>query len=834
MKKWFSALLCGILTLGAVGADLVNLDLNFASNNYLEVLKKVSGVNGYEVVDGENGAKALQLKSGTIMNTPVMPYFEGDITIDFDVRCDEITRGEQGWDVALFQVYFYQGEKGMSHKDFYTNSKDAAWKHYSITLDRPSKNINGFQVSFGNRGKGGNVEIANVRIRVVTEGKEICGDTVFKRTLGLDHWYPQSQGSDWDDMPLYNPAGKTELIDNGLPYDGKTLHLTNGQTVKSARLAYDGEALICSVWMKSKGIKKGANRPGWATAALQLVMLDDAGQVVGHRDVTPLILTKDNEEFQLFALSYPEGNLSRKVKWLELYLRIFDGAEGEMWYANPSLVLFPNELDRKPFNPVEGTVKVELSKAEKEVISPVWEGTDAWMSSVMGIPTVREAMRRFRDGGNEHLRIREFMQGWGLYKGLDEAGEPILNFEDIDEFMDYLVKDLGFKMTLTIESTPNEIASRPGSNPKAFRNTSTPTDIPLWGKITQRLVEHWVDRYGKDTVESWIFECWNEPRATSFFSGTEAEFMQIFNAYMDALLAAEKSRDVKLQIGTPSDVGMSSFFNMIFEENKKNPGRDARLDIISMHIYGGYSNSVDVYDRSLKGIMRLRDQHEMIKGKPVIITEYGGDSMPNKFHDGREAAAFNVRVNRVFLDNNVLRGYYFCLVDFPWPGNTPEHYYQGLGMFTRTGVPKSVFYTFVMMNELRNMHRVPLEFSSEPYDGIAAIGDNGEIKVLLTTFCEEKLNVDETATVKVEVPWLKRSRPMVKVSRIDSSNDTRLAYEKLGRPSVKDISGNDLAAKINEMCAPKAVDYDNFTVEKGVLTITLPMELNSVALVDIQ
>ena len=67
----------------------------------------------------------------------------------------------------------------------------------------------------------------------------------------------------------------------------------------------------------------------------------------------------------------------------------------------------------------------------------------------------------------------------------------------------------------------------------------------------EALVSHWVERYGKDTVSKWIFECWNEP-GTDFFVGTDEEFINVFFGYLRASKRIQEKYGVELHIGTPS------------------------------------------------------------------------------------------------------------------------------------------------------------------------------------------------------------------------------------------------------------------------------------------
>ena len=98
-----------------------------------------------------------------------------------------------------------------------------------------------------------------------------------------------------------------------------------------------------------------------------------------------------------------------------------------------------------------------------------------------------------------------------------------------------------------------------------FCNRNMPEDPAEWGKIVEALLNHWVERYGKEEVETWRFECWNEPAATDFFKGTRQEFVSLHQAFLQSIKHVEDKQGVKLLAGTQSGITLSNFFPAIFD-----------------------------------------------------------------------------------------------------------------------------------------------------------------------------------------------------------------------------------------------------------------------------
>ena len=90
------------------------------------------------------------------------------------------------------------------------------------------------------------------------------------------------------------------------------------------------------------------------------------------------------------------------------------------------------------------------------------------------------------------------------------------------------------------------------SSSVSFRKTSpaSRTCVVSGGKRTlvDRLVRHFLQRYGANEVRQWYFEVWNEPNLSFFFNSTRSKYFELYRA----TVAAVKSIDPSLRVGGPA------------------------------------------------------------------------------------------------------------------------------------------------------------------------------------------------------------------------------------------------------------------------------------------
>ena len=369
-----------------------------------------------------------------------------------------------------------------------------------------------------------------------------------------------------------------------------------------------------------------------------------------------------------------------------------------------------------------------------------------------------------------------------------------------------------------------------GPDDHVYAHPYPPRDLKVWGNILQAVVGHWIERYGKECVARWTFECWNEPNASYFFKGTETGFTEIFGAYLEALTAVEKKYGIRLEIGTMSAAGVTPWFFSSLEKARAIGKLDA-VDAISLHLYAGFIGSMGTFAGDIDRMRRIASEYPPMERRPIYITEYNASTMNDPRLDTVTTAAFFVKANRIFLDEKVGRAYFFAVCDHLWTGNN-YHFEGGLGLFTKTAIPKPVFNALELLNRFEGNRRLPVSSSNDPFDAVAGVDENGTVRVLLTTFDELQPEAAAAARVRLELDWTGRSRNIApQLIRVDSAHaNSHAAYQKAGSPTIAAHPDVTPFRRANEM-KPEPVKKFRFAGNK--LLIDLEPELNSVTCVEI-
>ncbi len=801
-------------------ASLINLDVNFENDQWNEILKRHYGQGKYQIVNTTATDKCLEIGNGVMLKTQTFKYFGGMIKIALDARTTDITPDATSYKVAWCSVSLVDKQgKVYGHHDLICTGKANGWKHYSVTLNNLRNDTSDFFVSVGNVGRNGTLWVDNLKIEIEMNGKQLCGDPGFNGQFAVDHWYYLKMGHDWDNLMLSTTNSTAEYQKDVFPDGGKSLHLKNTTTFHSARYAYNGEPLIFGGWTRQKDIKPGVRE--WAKSGYQLVVFDIQGRIIGHYDLSPFC--EGNAPWTYFSSFIPAGAFRRDAAYLEIWPRIFEGATGDAWFASVQLIILPNKNNSHDTNydAAKAFVTIDATNSTNEPIRPVWNATDISYFMTINENVAKTALSAMRKEGVSVLRCREFLKGGGILKKIDQSGKPVYDWTFLDNIIDWAVKEQNFTLTATIESTPEQIASKQS---KSFYNRSAPQDYQLWGRITEELISHWIERYGLNVVKNWTFECWNEPYSERYFQGTTDEFIQIFNSYINAMERLKKKYKAEFIVATSSDVNCSPWFKLIFDGLREND-KLSIIKVISMHVYSGYVNSFSCLKDSIGTIKVLVDSYPELKGAPLILTEVNGASMPNPINDSSAAAAWNVKANRVYLDNGVQSGYFFAAIDYLYSRDN-IYFTGGLGVFNKAGVPKPVFNSIVLLNRLQHGKRLPSIFSNEPLDGIAAMDPANNLKILLTSFDETKLNEEYQTDVKVVVNWPSApNRLNAIVYRIDSNHaNSYVAWQKMGKPEISK-SVTNILTEANEL---KIEPFSEFEFNNGKLIFNLKMPGNSV------
>jgi xylan 1,4-beta-xylosidase len=276
----------------------------------------------------------------------------------------------------------------------------------------------------------------------------------------------------------------------------------------------------------------------------------------------------------------------------------------------------------------------------------------------------------------------------------------IYSFFNCDRIVDFLLS-INMRPFVELSFMPTALASG-GKTVFHYRgNVTPPRDYRQWATLIEKLVRHWVDRYGVKEVRQWFFEVWNEPNLKAFWTGTRRDYFKLYRHTVRAI----KSVDADLKVGGPAtarDEWVAEFVEFCDRQ-------DLPADFISTHHYptdalvAPGTDTETQLANSRRSIMRqwAQDTRRRAGGRPVYYTEWNASSNPrDPRHDQPYAAAF---VAKTALEaSGVADGYSFWtftdLFEENYFPSVPFH--GGFGLLTVQGIAKPAYRAFQLLRAL--------------------------------------------------------------------------------------------------------------------------------------
>ena len=203
---------------------------------------------------------------------------------------------------------------------------------------------------------------------------------------------------------------------------------------------------------------------------------------------------------------------------------------------------------------------------------------------------------------------------------LDREGTLLFNWQYVDLVLDAMLErrirplvELGF-MPDCLKSGEQTIFWWRG-------NVTPPRDIVQWRELVSAFTRHVTGRYGAEEVRQWYFEVWNEPNLPQFFSGTQQDY---FNLY-EASAKAVKSVDGSYRVGGPGSAGLpeGTWIPELIAHCQQN---QIPLDFVSTHAYG-VDGALDEFGNNRHTLKQ--DQDCIIQEVRRAKSDVGNSEMPH-------------------------------------------------------------------------------------------------------------------------------------------------------------------------------------------------------------
>lgn len=243
-------------------------------------------------------------------------------------------------------------------------------------------------------------------------------------------------------------------------------------------------------------------------------------------------------------------------------------------------------------------------------------------------------------------------------------GTLAFDFSGVDLLYDQLL-EIGLRPIVELSFMPAAIARDATQTVFGYQGiVSPPRDWSEWHDVVRALAAHLVDRYGIDEVETWAFEVWNEPNLVVFWTGSQDEYLRLYDESAHAI----KSVDARLRVGGPS----TAAGELVEILTAHAADADVPLDFVTTHTYG-----------NLPLDTRPSLERHGFKGIPVWWTEWGvGSTHFGPIHDGVSGAPFVLSGFKVVQNRLDALAYWVISDHFEELGRPPALFHNGFGLLT--------------------------------------------------------------------------------------------------------------------------------------------------------
>lgn len=262
--------------------------------------------------------------------------------------------------------------------------------------------------------------------------------------------------------------------------------------------------------------------------------------------------------------------------------------------------------------------------SDSGTLSPIWNSTGFTPASLLLTRDMRQQVMfcgSVPRGGIRHARVHYLLE---LVDAVfDGENATHYHWSRLDQGLDLLIQN-GMVPIFEIMGNPNG----------QFSDFNDDLQLRRWRNLVRDLALHVLERYGKQEVENWYFETWNEPDIgfgwPDQWPRDEISFCNYYDACADGLHAANPH----LSIGGPATCRtLSSLFKAFLAHcdsgvNYFSHQTGTRLDFISIHEKAARANKEDLtphtdamIEREMSIATYIRQNHPRFAGLPFMNNE---------------------------------------------------------------------------------------------------------------------------------------------------------------------------------------------------------------------
>ena len=283
-------------------------------------------------------------------------------------------------------------------------------------------------------------------------------------------------------------------------------------------------------------------------------------------------------------------------------------------------------------------------------------------------------------------------------------------FTYLDRVMDAYLEN-GLEPFLELGFMPEKLAAGKQTIFYWKGHTTPPRDMNEWTDLVKATLTHLAKRYGKERVETWPCEIWNEPNLPGFWENADKpKYLELYKA----TVLAVKEVLPGMRVGGPAICGGAGSQQWISDFLAFCRDEQLPVDFVTRHAYMGQTPEHKgryLYHPMCKPedlVAEMRESRNIIdsfpeyKDIPMYITEFNTSYNPFcPIHDTNYNAALCAGLLSQLGD--VAAGYsYWTFGDvFEEQGIPSRPFHGGFGMMANGLIPKPTLWTFAFFAGLR-------------------------------------------------------------------------------------------------------------------------------------
>jgi len=428
--------------------------------------------------------------------------------------------------------------------------------------------------------------------------------------------------------------------------------------------------------------------------------------------------------------------------------------------------------------------------------------------------------------GFQHVRFHALLSD-DMGTLICEDEQLLYSFFNADQIIDFLLST-GMRPFVELSFMPETLAS---GHVTVFRyrgNVTPPARYDQWATLIQKLVAHWVDRYGAAEVRQWFFEVWNEPNLPAFWPASRDDYFTLYRYTVTAI----KHIDAAIKVGGPATAD-NQWIPEFLDYCRTNA---LAADFVSTHHYPTDAfgtpgtDTITQLEHAPRDGMKAQASkaRDAAGGVPLYYTEWNISSNPrDPMHDEPFAAAFVTRI--VMEARGLVEGYSFWTFSDIFAENyfpsVPFH--GGFGLLNLHGIAKPAYRAFQLLHhmgtELLDVQGTHVTVNAW------VIRKNNTTTILMTNLAMPRHPV-QTELVNVRLAGVPAPRTAW-IERIDDDHaNPRRLWQSMGEPtylSALQVEQLETASTLRQESQP-------WTHEQSDLLLAVSLPPQSVAAITIE